>query len=64
MLNLAGRTLTLTNRIPINGNPEKMLLNQAQSKLFVTVANADALVISEYCPADHLSCSADLSGIL
>ena len=45
VLNLAGGTLTLTTRIPIQGNPEKMTLNQAQSKLFVTANNLDALVI-------------------
>jgi DNA-binding beta-propeller fold protein YncE len=45
VLSLAGGALTLTSRIPVKGNPEKMILNHAQSKLFVTVANADALVI-------------------
>jgi DNA-binding beta-propeller fold protein YncE len=45
VLNLAGNVLSLTSRIPVKGNPEKMLLNKAQSKLFVAVANADALVI-------------------
>ncbi len=45
VLNLAGGVLTLTSRIPVAGNPEKMILNQAQSKLFVAVANADALMI-------------------
>lgn len=45
VLNLAFGTLSLTNRIRVKGNPEKMILNQAQSKLFVAVNNADALVI-------------------
>jgi DNA-binding beta-propeller fold protein YncE len=45
VLNLAGGTLTLTSRIPVKGNPEKMILNQAQSKLYVAVNNSDALVI-------------------
>lgn len=45
VLNLAGSVLTLTNRIPIKGNPEKLVLNQAQSKLYVAVNNTDALVI-------------------
>jgi len=45
VLSLAGGVLNLTSRIPVNGNPEKLLLNQAQTKLFVAVANADALVI-------------------
>jgi DNA-binding beta-propeller fold protein YncE len=45
VLSLSGGLLTLTNRIPVGGNPEKMTLNKAQSKLFVTVNNADTLVI-------------------
>lgn len=45
VVNLTSGKLTLTSRIVINGNPTKMILNQAQSKLFVAVANADALVI-------------------
>jgi len=45
VLNLASGVLTLTNRIPAKGNPEKMILNKAQSKLFVAVNNLDALVI-------------------
>ncbi len=45
VLSLAGGVLTLTSRIPVKGNPEKMILNQAQSKLYVAVNNTDALVI-------------------
>jgi len=30
---------------PVKGNPEKLILNQGQSKLYVAVANADELVI-------------------
>jgi DNA-binding beta-propeller fold protein YncE len=45
VLNLAGGVLTLTNRIPIKGNPEKLVMNQAQSKMYVAVNNTDALVI-------------------
>jgi DNA-binding beta-propeller fold protein YncE len=45
VLNLSGGRLTLTNRIAVDGNPEKMTLNQAQSKLYVAVNNADTLVI-------------------
>jgi len=45
VLNLAAGALTATNRIPVKGNPNKMILNQAQSKLYVAVNNADALVI-------------------
>src|SRR6266496_530042 len=45
VLNLSGGVLALTKRIPVRGNPEKMTLNRAQSRLYVTVNNADALVI-------------------
>jgi DNA-binding beta-propeller fold protein YncE len=45
VVNLAGGQLTLTNRIPVQGNPTKMVLNKAQSQLYVALANADALVI-------------------
>jgi sugar lactone lactonase YvrE len=45
VLNLAAGVLTMTNRIPVKGNPENLTLNKAQSKLFVAVANADAMVI-------------------
>ncbi len=42
VLNLAEGTLTVTGRIPIDGNPTKgMLLNKAQTRLYVAVANAD-----------------------
>jgi DNA-binding beta-propeller fold protein YncE len=45
VLSLAGNALTLTKRIKVKGNPEKMILNRAQSNLYVTVDNADALLI-------------------
>ncbi len=45
VLNLNGGVLTLTTRIPVQGNPNRMVLNKAQSKLFVTSDNADALII-------------------
>ena len=35
----------LTKRIPVDGNPGKMILNKAQSQLFVTANNSDALII-------------------
>ena len=41
----AGGVLTLTTRIPVAGNPERMVLNAAQTKLFVVAANSDALII-------------------
>jgi len=45
VVNLNAGVLTLTNRIAVKGNPTKMILNKAQSQLYVAVANADALVI-------------------
>ncbi|HVO64734.1 MAG TPA: bifunctional YncE family protein/alkaline phosphatase family protein [Terriglobales bacterium] len=45
VLNLAGSVLNLTTRIPVAGNPAKMMLNAAQTKLLAVVDNADALVI-------------------
>ncbi len=37
--------LALNNRIPVKGNPEKLTLNKAQTRLYVAEANADALAI-------------------
>ena len=45
VLNLTAGVLTLTNRIPVAGNPERMVLNAAQTKLFVVAANSDELII-------------------
>jgi len=45
VLNLVGGVLMLTKRIPVDGNPGKMILNKAQSQLFVTANNSDALII-------------------
>jgi DNA-binding beta-propeller fold protein YncE len=45
VLNFANGILTLTNRIPVAGNPEKITLNAAQTELFVVAANSDELII-------------------
>jgi YVTN family beta-propeller protein len=45
VLSFINGALTLTNRIPVAGNPEKMTLNAAQSELFVVAANSDELII-------------------
>jgi YVTN family beta-propeller protein len=45
VLNFADGTLSLTTRIPVSGNPEKMVLNAAQTKLFVVAANSDELSV-------------------
>ena len=45
VLNLTAGVLTVTSRIAVNGNPTKMILNKAQTQLYVALANADALAI-------------------
>jgi DNA-binding beta-propeller fold protein YncE len=45
VLNLNAGVVTLTNRIPVKGNPEKLILNKAQTLLYVAEANTDALGI-------------------
>ena len=45
VLNLVGGVLMLAKRIPVDGNPGKMILNKLQSQLFVTANNSDALII-------------------
>ena len=45
VLSFSGGVLTLTKRIPVAGNPERMVLNTAQTKLFVVAANSDELII-------------------
>jgi len=45
VVNLSGGALTLTNRIPVQGNPNRMVLNKAQSTLFVASDNADSLIL-------------------
>ena len=37
--------VSVTKRIPVNGNPNKMILNRAQSRLFVAVDNADVVAV-------------------
>jgi DNA-binding beta-propeller fold protein YncE len=45
VLNLNDGVLTVRARIPVKGNPEKLILNKAQTQLYVAEANADALAI-------------------
>jgi len=45
VLNLTDGVLTLTSRIPVAGNPERMILNAAQTKLFVVAANSDEFIV-------------------
>jgi DNA-binding beta-propeller fold protein YncE len=44
VLQTTSGSFTLSKRIPVNGNPGKMVLNRSQSRLYVAVGNADALV--------------------
>jgi DNA-binding beta-propeller fold protein YncE len=44
-LSLNAGKVTLTSRIPVKGNPEKLVLNRAQTLLYVAEANADALAV-------------------
>jgi len=45
VLNFAKGALTLTTRIPVAGNPERMVLDGTQSHLFVVAANSDELIV-------------------
>ena len=45
VLSFIDGVLTLTNRVPVAGNPERMVLNAAQTELFVVAANSDELII-------------------
>jgi sugar lactone lactonase YvrE len=45
VLSFVNGVLTLTNRIPVAGNPERMVLNAARTELFVVAANSDELTI-------------------
>ncbi len=45
VLSFVNGVFSLTNRIPVAGNPERMVLNAAGTKLFVVAANSDELII-------------------
>ncbi len=45
VLNLTEGILTLTSRIPVAGNPERMVLNANQTRLYVVAANSDELIV-------------------
>jgi len=45
VLNLSNGVLTLSTRIPVPGNPGKMVLNDAQTRLFVVASNSDELIV-------------------
>ncbi len=45
VVDLSGATPKLKTRIPVPGNPNKMLLNAAQTRLYVAADNADAVSV-------------------
>jgi YVTN family beta-propeller protein len=45
VVSLAGSSPAVTERIPVKGNPTKMVLNKAGTKLFVAADNADQLYV-------------------
>jgi DNA-binding beta-propeller fold protein YncE len=45
VVDLSGATPQLKTRIPVPGNPNKMLLNHAQTRLYVAADNADAVSV-------------------
>ena len=45
VVSLSGASSTVTARIPVTGNPNRMVLNRAQTKLYVTCDNSDLLVV-------------------
>jgi DNA-binding beta-propeller fold protein YncE len=45
VVNLSGAKPTISTRIPVEGNPNKMVLNKAQTRLYVTADNSDLLYV-------------------
>jgi YVTN family beta-propeller protein len=45
VVSLAGAKPTITTRIPVEGNPNKMVLNKAQTRLYLTADNSDLLYV-------------------
>jgi YVTN family beta-propeller protein len=45
VVSLAGAKPSVTTRIPVEGNPNKMVLDKAQSRLYVTADNSDLLYV-------------------
>jgi DNA-binding beta-propeller fold protein YncE len=45
VVSISGSSPTITGRIPVPGNPNKMVLNHVQTRLYVTVDNADRLYV-------------------
>jgi YVTN family beta-propeller protein len=45
VVSLAGARPSISARIPVEGNPNKMVLNKAQTRLYVTADNSDLLYV-------------------
>jgi DNA-binding beta-propeller fold protein YncE len=45
VVEIGGSSPTISGRIHVQGNPNKMVLNRAQTRLYVTVDNIDALYV-------------------
>jgi YVTN family beta-propeller protein len=45
VVSLAGAKPAISTRIPVAGNPNKMVLNKAQTRLYVTADNSDRLFV-------------------
>jgi YVTN family beta-propeller protein len=45
VVNLGGTKPSVSTRIPVEGNPNKMVLNKAQTRLYVTADNSDLLYV-------------------
>ena len=45
VVSLTGAKPTITTRIPVTGNPNKLVLNKAQTRLYVTADNSDRLFV-------------------
>ena len=54
VVNIAASSPSILGRIHVNGNPNKMTLNRAQTRLYATVDNEDALYVIDTRSKTHL----------
>jgi DNA-binding beta-propeller fold protein YncE len=55
VVNLSGDKPSIATRIPVKGNPNKMTLNTAQTRLYVTADNSDRLYVIDTNSAKIIS---------
>jgi YVTN family beta-propeller protein len=55
VVSLSGAKPSITTRIPVKGNPNKMTLNKAQTRLYVTADNSDRLYVIDTRSAKIIS---------